>query len=191
MKLEFGSLTDQRPTGRHPVKPWLAESVPQAFDDWSCEVVALELERSFWEKATILHVESHRPAEKPTPDRFSRHYADTAALAKLDVATKAIGNEACETASSNGRASSSATHGLGMTWPGPAALGWCRLMSECKRCVSTIKRCAKCISRNPLSSIRFWTHWASWKAELTRGVQHESAFSVLGGRVARPCRCSH
>ena len=34
--------------------------------------------------------EYHRPAEKPTPDRFSRHYADTAALAKHPTASKAI-----------------------------------------------------------------------------------------------------
>lgn len=90
VKLEFGSLTEQRPTGRHPVSPWLAESFPQAFPDWSCDVVALEIERTFWEKATILHAEHHRPAGKPTPDRFSRHYADTAALAQHPDGKRAI-----------------------------------------------------------------------------------------------------
>ncbi len=90
VKLEFGSLTDQQPVGRHPIRPWVAEVLPDAFPDWRCEVVALEVERSFWEKATILHAEYHRPAERPTPDRFSRHYADTAALAKHPIASKAI-----------------------------------------------------------------------------------------------------
>ena len=90
VKLEFGSLTDQQPVGRHPIRPWVADVLPDAFTDWRCEVVALEVERSFWEKATILHTEYHRPAEKPTPDRFSRHYADTAALAKHPAASKAI-----------------------------------------------------------------------------------------------------
>ena len=90
VKLEFGSLTDQQPAGRHPVRPWVAEVLPDAFPDWQCEVVALEVERSFWEKATILHTEYHRPAEKPTPDRFSRHYADTAALARHPAASRAI-----------------------------------------------------------------------------------------------------
>lgn len=90
VKLDFGSLTDQQPVGRHPVRPWVADVLPAAFPDWRCEVVALEVERSFWEKATILHTEYHRPAEKPTPDRFSRHYADTAALAKHPTASKAI-----------------------------------------------------------------------------------------------------
>ncbi len=90
VKLEFGSLTDQQPVGRHPVRPWVADILPEAFPDWRCEVVALEVERSFWEKATILHTEYHRPADKPMPDRFSRHYADTAAMAKHPLASKAI-----------------------------------------------------------------------------------------------------
>lgn len=91
VKLEFGSLTDQQPTGRYPVRAWVAETFPGAFPDWECGVVALELDRSFWEKATILHTEYHRPSEKPTPDRFSRHYADTAALARHPQAQAAIG----------------------------------------------------------------------------------------------------
>ena len=90
VKLEFGSLTDQQPVGRHPVRPWLAEELPQAFRDWRCEVVALELERTFWEKATILHTEHHRPVDKPMPDRFSRHYADTAAMAVHPIAAQAV-----------------------------------------------------------------------------------------------------
>jgi hypothetical protein len=90
VKLEFGSLTDQQPTGRHPIRPWMAETLPIAFSDWNCDVIALEVQRSFWEKATILHAEYHRPAEKPTPDRFSRHYADTAALAAHPLASTAI-----------------------------------------------------------------------------------------------------
>ena len=90
VKLEFGSLPDQHPAGRHAVRPWLAEALPVAFTDWKCEVVALEVERSFWEKATILHTEYHRPAQKPAPDRVSRHYADTAALAQNPAASKSV-----------------------------------------------------------------------------------------------------
>jgi hypothetical protein len=81
VKLELGSLTQQRPVGRHAIRPWIADAFPQLFEDWTSDVIALEIERTFWEKATILHAEHHRPTDKPTPDRFSRHYADTAALA--------------------------------------------------------------------------------------------------------------
>jgi len=80
VKVEFGSLTDQRPTGVHVVKPLLAEVIQAGFEDFQVEVVALEVERTFWEKATILHAEHHRPADQPIRERFARHYADVAAL---------------------------------------------------------------------------------------------------------------
>ena len=81
VKMEFGSLTDQRPAGKHLINPWVAEEFPNVLADFHCELVALELERTFWEKATILHAEYHRDAAKPIRDRFSRHYSDTAAIA--------------------------------------------------------------------------------------------------------------
>jgi len=80
VKIEFGSLTDQRPVGRHPIQAFVAELAPGAFADFDAEVVALELERTFWEKATILHAEFHRPAGRQMRDRHARHYADFAAL---------------------------------------------------------------------------------------------------------------
>ncbi len=90
VKVEFGSLTDQRPTGVHVVKPLLAEVIQAGFDDFQVEVVALEVERTFWEKATILHAEHHRPAEQPVRERFARHYADVAALWKHPARAAAL-----------------------------------------------------------------------------------------------------
>jgi len=80
VKLELGSLTDQQPVGRHAVRPWIAEAFPTLFADWQCEVTALDLSRTFWEKATILHAEHHRPEDQPMPDRYARHYADLVRL---------------------------------------------------------------------------------------------------------------
>lgn len=82
VKIEFGSLTDQRPVGAHRIAPLVAELGTDLFEDFSANVVALEIERTFWEKATILHAEYHRPQEKTMRDRFSRHYSDFAALWK-------------------------------------------------------------------------------------------------------------
>ncbi|MDZ4820063.1 MAG: nucleotidyl transferase AbiEii/AbiGii toxin family protein [Planctomycetota bacterium] len=90
VKLEFGSLTDQQPSGTHEIRPWLGEVLPDAFEDWQCKVVALEIERTFWEKATILHSEYHRPSGKSIPDRYSRHYADMASLAKHSCASSSV-----------------------------------------------------------------------------------------------------
>ncbi len=89
VKLEFGALTDQQPTGTHFVKPMLADVIP-AFTDENDQVVALEVERTFWEKATILHAEFHRPADRPIPDRFARHYSDFAALWGHSAKEKAL-----------------------------------------------------------------------------------------------------
>jgi hypothetical protein len=80
VKIEFGSLTDQRPTGTHRIVPLVAELTPEAFADFQAEVVALEVERTFWEKATILHAEFHRPADKAQPPRYARHFSDFVAL---------------------------------------------------------------------------------------------------------------
>ena len=84
VKLEFGALTNQQPTAPQRVAAMLAlapgAALAEAFDDLNVGVIALALERTFWEKATILHAEFHRPPELPIRDRFARHYADFAAL---------------------------------------------------------------------------------------------------------------
>ena len=58
------------------MRPWVADDFPAAVPDWQCLVPALELARTFWEKATILHAEHHRPAAQATPDRYPRLFAD-------------------------------------------------------------------------------------------------------------------
>jgi hypothetical protein len=93
VKLEFGSLTDQRPVGTHIVRPWVAEEFPKLLEDFRCKLVALELERTFWEKATILHAEHHRDPAKPIRDRFSRHYSDMAALARHAITDRALARD--------------------------------------------------------------------------------------------------
>ena len=53
-------------------------------------VKTLAIERTFWEKATILHVEALRASGKPTRSRYSRHYADLAVLADQDAGRRAL-----------------------------------------------------------------------------------------------------
>jgi len=97
VKLELGSLTDQRPTEQHAVRPWVVDDFPAAFPDWQCQVTALELARTFWEKATILHAEHHRPADQATPDRYARHYADMERLLRHPDAAAMLADHAlCE-----------------------------------------------------------------------------------------------
>jgi len=90
VKLEFGSLYDQRPNGTHTIKSLTAEVFPTLFREASCPVVALEAERTFWEKATVLHAEYHRPADKQLPVGMSRHYSDLAALSRHAAGQRAV-----------------------------------------------------------------------------------------------------
>jgi hypothetical protein len=57
-------------------------------------VKALLAKRTFWEKATILHAEYHRPPEKALPDRYSRHYYDVAMMAQGKIKDEALADEA-------------------------------------------------------------------------------------------------
>ncbi len=90
VKLELGSLTDQRPIGDHTVTPWVAEEFPALFAAPACRVVALEIERTFWEKATILHTEYHRPADKPMRSRLSRDCYDVCCMAAHPAGQRAM-----------------------------------------------------------------------------------------------------
>lgn len=60
------------------------------FDAPSCAVQDIKAERTFWEKATILHHEAHRPADNPQPSRYSRHYYDLAMMAESEVKVAAL-----------------------------------------------------------------------------------------------------
>src|SRR5205814_4822425 len=76
VKIEMGARADHWPCETKTVTPYVAEQFPQGFREPSCTVKVLSVERTFWEKATILHAEFHRPPEKALPERFSRHYSD-------------------------------------------------------------------------------------------------------------------
>jgi hypothetical protein len=58
--------------------------------DFLVPAVSLELERTFWEKATILHAEFHRPASQTIRDRSARHFADMASLWQHPSRVKAL-----------------------------------------------------------------------------------------------------
>jgi hypothetical protein len=89
VKIEMGARADHWPCEAKPITPYVAEEFPQAFRETTCIIKVLSVERTFWEKATILHAEFHRPADKAMPDRFSRHYCDFHELIRKGVAKSA------------------------------------------------------------------------------------------------------
>jgi hypothetical protein len=92
IKLEFGSLIDQRPIDDHTVTPWVAEEFPELFSLPTARVVALEAERTFWEKVTILHAEYHRLPEKRMRPRVSRDCYDVCQMAADPIGQRAMQN---------------------------------------------------------------------------------------------------
>ena len=88
--LELGTHAEFVPRDRFTVRAFAAEEFPSMFDEPDVAVTSLLAKRTFWEKATILHAEFHRPAAKALPDRYSRHYYDLAMLAQSPVRAEAL-----------------------------------------------------------------------------------------------------
>lgn len=80
VKLELGARGDPWPAEDRDIRPYAAEDFPGFFEQPDTTVTVLSARRTFWEKATALHAEVHRPADSPTPQYFSRHYYDLAML---------------------------------------------------------------------------------------------------------------
>ncbi|MBZ0150180.1 MAG: nucleotidyl transferase AbiEii/AbiGii toxin family protein [Planctomycetes bacterium] len=80
IKLEFGSLTDQQPLQSQPITTILQQQLDAPFADLEANVRTMRANRTFWEKATILHDCAARPLDRPLPPRYARHYSDLAAM---------------------------------------------------------------------------------------------------------------
>jgi hypothetical protein len=90
VKIEMGARADHWPSETKTITPYVAEQFPKGFKEGSCVVKVLSAERTFWEKATILHAEFHRPAAKAMPERFSRHYCDFSEMVRRGVGASAV-----------------------------------------------------------------------------------------------------
>ena len=80
VRLELGARSDHWPAIEATVTPYAAAEFPDVFMEPGCKDRALTAERTFWEKATILHMWHHAPADKKFRDRQSRHYYDVVQL---------------------------------------------------------------------------------------------------------------
>ncbi len=90
IRLEIGPLAAWTPHQTHTIQSYAAEAFPDMFGEPNCRVPVISAERTFWEKATILHQEAHRPDDKPQPSRYSRHYYDVHRLAASPIAEAAL-----------------------------------------------------------------------------------------------------
>lgn len=90
IRLEMGARSDDWPAINAEIVPYAAEDFPKIFTAPKCKVRTLAAERTFWEKATLLHAEYHRPADKQPAQRLSRHYYDIYRLHGQDIGRRAL-----------------------------------------------------------------------------------------------------
>lgn len=90
IRLEMGARSDDWPAADAGITPYAAEVFPNLFAVPTSRVRTLLAERTFWEKATLLHAETHRPSDKPARERLSRHYYDLYRLAQQSAGQRAL-----------------------------------------------------------------------------------------------------
>ena len=87
--LEFGGRNVIVPSEEHQLIPDIATAVP-GLEYPVAAVTVLSPMRTFWEKATLVHVECHRRRLASRPDRLSRHWFDLACLGRHDIGKAAL-----------------------------------------------------------------------------------------------------
>lgn len=93
VRLEIGPLSAWTPSTNVIVTPYVCESLPTAFEIKNTNVLTVAPERTFWEKATILHREANRPQKKLMPARYARHYYDMYMFSKTKYFMSALKNK--------------------------------------------------------------------------------------------------
>lgn len=92
IRLEVGPMAAWVPNEPRAIRPYAAERFPRLFKQPETMVRTIVAERTFWEKATILHQEAHRDEDKRLPPRYSRHYYDLYRLSRMPIRGKALAN---------------------------------------------------------------------------------------------------
>ena len=100
IRLEIGALAAWTPAKTAQIEPYAAKYYPKIFEQKETAILTVAPERTFWEKATILHHEANRPEHLEMPQRYSRHYYDLyrmaatpvkeAAFSRLDLLKKVV-----------------------------------------------------------------------------------------------------
>lgn len=89
VKIELGARSDTEPSATPEIAPYLAEAFPDEVPDARFTVHAVAPERTFWEKAALLHEETYREGSATPKARLARHYYDLWCLITRGVAERA------------------------------------------------------------------------------------------------------
>jgi len=83
VKIEIGARSEHWPVSEHRVQSYVKEALEEKIHEPEIMVRVLNAERTFWEKATILHQYVRLPADKRIPSRISRHFYDFFPITQL------------------------------------------------------------------------------------------------------------
>ena len=89
VKIELVARADDWPSEKREIAPYVAEVFPDLIPGAAFTIRVLTPERTFWEKAMLLHEETYRPVDGRTNARLSRHYYDLWCLIRQGVAGRA------------------------------------------------------------------------------------------------------
>lgn len=90
VKVEMGARSEHWPVGNHEIKSYAKEALSEQIKEPKVMVRVLSAERTFWEKATILHQYAHIPEQKKLPPRLSRHFYDFFCMLNSEIKKKAL-----------------------------------------------------------------------------------------------------
>ena len=93
VRLEIGPLAEWMPSHETTVTPFAAEKYPDVFLQKNTSVLTIDVERTFWEKLTILHKIANFPEGKTLPARYARHLYDVYNLGNSWVKESAFGRK--------------------------------------------------------------------------------------------------
>lgn len=92
VRFEFGARGVHLPAEVREISPYVHQAFPDLLGSGGVDVKVLGVERTFWEKATILHMLYHQDPTKPLADRMSRHYYGMAQLIGHEAKGRAVGS---------------------------------------------------------------------------------------------------
>jgi hypothetical protein len=94
VRIELGARSDDWPHEAKVIIPYVLEQFAALDAESSAPVRVLAAERTFWEKACLLHEETFRPGDKPRKLRMARHYYDMWCLLRAGVGERALADTA-------------------------------------------------------------------------------------------------
>ena len=90
VRLEIGPLAEWLPSHVTDIQSFVSEKYPQLFDRKVTEILTIDVERTFWEKLTILHKMANFPENKNLPPRYARHLYDVYCMTNSPVKEQAF-----------------------------------------------------------------------------------------------------